>query len=144
KNSADAYKQIAQGIEEYAVECSILKVWGSEMIDFVVDETVQIYGGYGFVEEYAAERAYRDARVNRIFEGTNEINRMIITGWLMKRAVSGQLALMPAIKKLMDEVLAGPQMVEPFEGPVAAERTIGANAKRDGLMGSGGATPEST
>jgi butyryl-CoA dehydrogenase len=102
-----------------------------------VDEVVQIYGGYGFVEEYPAERSYRDARVNRIFEGTNEINRMIITGWLMKRAMSGQLALMPAIKQLMDEVLAGPSMGEPLEGPLAAERTIIANAKKAGLMVSG-------
>ena len=139
KSAQDASTQIRKGIEEYAVECSILKVWGSEMIDRVVDEVVQIYGGYGFVEEYPAERAFRDARVNRIFEGTNEINRMIITGWLMKRAMGGQLALMPAIKKLMDEVLAGPSMGEPLEGPLAAERTILANAKKAGLMVSGAA-----
>ena len=94
-------------IDEYAIECSILKVWGSEFIDYVVDEMVQIYGGYGFVEEYPAERAYRDSRVNRIFEGTNEINRLVITGFLLKRAMSGQLPLMPAIKKLMDEVISG-------------------------------------
>ena len=106
----DALKETRKAIEEYAVECSIIKVWGSEMIDYVVDETVQIYGGYGFVEEYPAERAYRDARINRIFEGTNEINRLIITGFLLKRAMSGQLPLMPAIKKLMDEVLSGPSM----------------------------------
>ncbi len=103
---------IRKAIEEYAVECSIIKVAGSEMLDFVVDETVQIYGGYGFVEEYPAERAYRDSRVNRIFEGTNEINRLIITGWLLKRAMSGQLALLPAIKKTMDEVMAGPSFEE--------------------------------
>src|SRR5262249_53288877 len=108
KTSAEASREIRKAIEEYAVECSIAKVWGSEALDHTVDEIVQIYGGYGFVEEYPAERAYRDSRVNRIFEGTNEINRMIITGWLLKRAMSGQLALMPAIKKLMDEVLAGP------------------------------------
>jgi len=139
KAAPDASTQIRKGIEEYAVECSILKVWGSEMIDSVVDEVVQIYGGYGFVEEYPAERAFRDARVNRIFEGTNEINRMIITGWIMKRAMGGQLALMPAIKKLMDEVLAGPSMGEPLEGALAAERTIVANVKKAGLMVSGAA-----
>jgi alkylation response protein AidB-like acyl-CoA dehydrogenase len=140
KNAANASELIRKGIEEYAVECSILKVWGSEMIDRVVDEAVQIYGGYGFVEEYPAERAFRDARVNRIFEGTNEINRMIITGWLMKRAMKNEIALMPAIKQLMDEVLAGPSMAEPLEGPLAAERTMVANAKKAGLMAAGVAT----
>jgi butyryl-CoA dehydrogenase len=140
RNSADAYKQIGKGIEEYAVECSILKVWGSEMLDFVVDETVQIYGGYGFVEEYPAERAYRDSRVNRIFEGTNEINRMIITGWLLKRAMSGQLALLPAIKKLTDEIMSGPGSSEPLEGTLAHERTLVSNAKKAGLMLAGAAS----
>jgi len=137
KKSPDASTQIRKGIEEYAVECSILKVWGSEMLDRVVDHVVQIYGGYGFVEEYPAERAYRDSRVNRIFEGTNEINRMIITGWLMKRAMSGQLALMPAIKKLMDEVLSGPSMGEEAEGALAAEQTLLANAKKAALFVAG-------
>jgi len=139
KNSPDAYKQIAKNIEEYAVECSILKVFGSEMLDYVVDETVQIYGGYGFVEEYPAERAYRDSRVNRIFEGTNEINRMIITGWLLKRAMSGQLALMPAIKKLTEEIMSGPSSSESLEGALAAERTLVANAKKATMMLAGGA-----
>ena len=138
KNASDAYKQIAKEIEEYAVECSILKVYGSEMLDYVVDETVQIYGGYGFVEEYPAERSYRDSRVNRIFEGTNEINRMIITGWLLKRAMKGQLALMPAIKKLTDEIMSG-ATAEPLEGPLAAERTLVGNAKKAGLMLAGAA-----
>ncbi len=138
KNAPDAYKQIAKNIEEYAVECSIMKVWGSEILDYVVDETVQIYGGYGFVEEYPAERAYRDSRVNRIFEGTNEINRMLITGMLLKRAMKGQLALMPAIKKLTDEIMSG-AAADPFEGPLAAERTLVANAKKAGLMLSGAA-----
>src|SRR5260370_958297 len=141
KNAADAYKQIAKNIEEYAVECSIMKVWGSEILDYVVDETVQIYGGYGFVEEYPAERAYRDSRVNRIFEGTNEINRMLITGMLLKRAMKGQLALMPAIKKLTDEIMSG-AAADPFEGPLAAERTLVANAKKAGLMLSAAAAQE--
>src|SRR5882724_7935375 len=136
----EAAKDRRKAIEEYAVECSILKVWGSEMIDYVVDETVQIYAGYGFVEEYPAERAYRDARINRIFEGTNEINRLIITGFLLKRAMSGQLPLMPAIKKLMDEVLAGPGLGEDFEGPLADERKLVANAKKLGLFVAGAAT----
>ena len=140
KESPDAAKEMRKAIEEYAVECSILKVWGSEMIDYVVDETVQIYGGYGFVEEYAAEGAYRDARINRIFEGTNEINRLIITGFLLKRAMSGQLPLMPAIKKLMDEVLSGPSMGDDIEGPLAEERKLVANAKKLGLFVSGAAT----
>jgi alkylation response protein AidB-like acyl-CoA dehydrogenase len=140
KTGADAAKETRKAIEEYAVECSILKVWGSEMIDYVVDETVQIYGGYGFVEEYPAERAYRDARINRIFEGTNEINRLIITGFLLKRAMSGQLPLMPAIKKLMDEVLAGPSVGEELEGPLAEERKLVAQAKKLGLFVSGAAT----
>src|SRR5690349_18229816 len=140
KAGANATGETRKAIEEYAVECSVLKVWGSEMLDHVVDEVVQIYGGYGFVEEYPAERAYRDARVNRIFEGTNEINRMIITGWLLKRAMSGQLALMPAIKKLTDEIMSGPSSSEPLEGPLAAERTLVANAKKAALMLAGAAS----
>jgi len=140
KSAADAAKQSLKAIEEYAVECSILKVWGSEMIDYIVDETMQIYAGYGFVEEYPAERAYRDARINRIFEGTNEINRLIITGFLLKRAMTGQLALMPAIKKLMDEVLSGPSAGEELEGVLAEERKLVAQAKKLGLFAAGAAT----
>jgi len=139
KKAPDAPTQLRKGIEEYAVECSIAKVWASEAIDRTVDEQVQIYGGYGFVEEYPAERAFRDARVNRIFEGTNEINRMIITGWLLKRAMSGQLALMPAIKKTLDEVMAGPS-TEEFEGALADERKLVANAKKLTLLLAGAAT----
>ena len=138
--SPDAAKERRKAIEEYAVECSILKVWGSEMVDFVVDESLQIFAGYGFVEEYPAERAYRDARINRIFEGTNEINRLIITGFLLKRAMSGQLPLMPASKKLMDEVLSGPSAGEEIEGPLAEERKLVAQAKKLGLFIAGSAT----
>src|SRR3954465_6972815 len=140
KSAPDAAKKTLKAIEEYAVECSIIKVWASEMLAYVVDETVQIYGGYGFVEEYPAERAYRDARINRIFEGTNEINRLIITGFLLKRAMSGQLALMPAIKQLMDEVLAGPSVAEELEGPLPEERKLVGQAKKLGLFAAGAAT----
>jgi alkylation response protein AidB-like acyl-CoA dehydrogenase len=131
--------QVRKVIDEYAVECSILKVWGSEFLDYVVDEMVQIYGGYGFVKEYPAERNYRDSRINRIFEGTNEVNRLVITGFLLKRAMSGHLPLMPAIKKLMDEVLSGPQS-NGVEGPLAAERKLVANGKKIGLFAAGVAT----
>lgn len=140
KSAADAGKKTLKAIEEYAVECSIIKVWASEMLDYVVDETLQIYAGYGFVEEYPAERAYRDARINRIFEGTNEINRLIITGFLLKRAMGGQLPLMPAIKQLMDEVLSGPSVSEEFEGILAEEQKLVGSAKKLGLFAAGAAT----
>jgi alkylation response protein AidB-like acyl-CoA dehydrogenase len=140
KSSPDASRDIRKAIEEYAVECSIIKVAGSETLDYAVDETVQIYGGYGFVEEYPAERAYRDSRVNRIFEGTNEINRLIITGWLLKRAMSGQLPLLPAIKKLMDEVLSGSASADLLEGPLATERALLASARKAALFVAGAAS----
>ncbi len=138
----DAHNDMALArkvFDEYAVECSILKVWGSEFIDYVVDETVQIYGGYGFVEEYPAERGYRDARINRIFEGTNEINRLVITGFLLKRAMSGQLPLMGAIKQLMDEVLSGSRD-DGVEGLLVEERKRVTAAKKIGLFAAGVAT----
>ena len=103
-------REIQRRIEEYAVECSILKVYGSEMISYLADEWVAVMGGYGYVEEYPAERFYRDARINRIFEGTNEINRLIITGWLLKRATKGELPLLKAIRSLMDEVTQPPSL----------------------------------
>jgi alkylation response protein AidB-like acyl-CoA dehydrogenase len=140
KSGTEAMKETRKAIEEYAVECSIIKVWGSEMVDYIVDETLQIYAGYGFVEEYPAERAYRDARINRIFEGTNEINRLIITGFLLKRAMSGQLPLMPAIKKLMDEVLSGPSVGEELDGLLTEERKVVGQAKKLGLFAAGAAT----
>jgi butyryl-CoA dehydrogenase len=140
KHGPDAAREIRKAIEEYAVECSIAKVWGSEMFDQVVDDVVQIFGGYGFVEEYPAERAYRDSRVNRIFEGTNEINRMIITGFLLKRAMTGQLPLLPAIKRVMDEVLSGPSLSEQEEGVLATERALVANMKKLALFAAGAAS----
>ena len=139
-DAGGAAREIQKRIEEYAVECSILKVWGSEMLDMVVDDVLQIYAGYGYVEEYPAERAYRDSRINRIFEGTNEINRLIITGWLMKRAMAGQLPLLPAIKRLMDEVMAGPVTPEEREGPLAAEHHLLASARKLALFAAGAAS----
>jgi alkylation response protein AidB-like acyl-CoA dehydrogenase len=135
-------REIQKRIEEYAVECSILKVWGSEMLDTIVDHTLQIYAGYGYVEEYPAERAYRDSRINRIFEGTNEINRLIITGFLMKRAMSGQLPLLAAIKNLMDELMSAPSFSgsEDSDDPLAREAQMLANAKKLALFAAGSAS----
>jgi alkylation response protein AidB-like acyl-CoA dehydrogenase len=126
-------------LEEYAIESSIAKVYGSEMLDFVVDEGVQIFGGYGFHEEYPVCRAYRDSRINRIFEGTNEINRMLIIQMLMKRAMGGQLPLIPAAMKLADEILAGPSFEETPEGVLTEEGRVVANAKKMFLQAAGGA-----
>jgi butyryl-CoA dehydrogenase len=107
------------------------------MLERAVDHCVQIYGGYGYVEEYPAERFYRDSRINRIFEGTNEINRLIITGFMMKRAMQGRLALLPAIAKVMDEVMAGPSAREEASGPLGGEKALLASAKKIGLFCSG-------
>jgi hypothetical protein len=124
-----------KAIEEYSAECSIIKVALSEYCDFVADEMVQIYGGYGYSAHYPAERAYRDSRINRIFEGTNEINRMLVPGRLMKSALSGKLALLPAAQALMDEILT-PQMAgfDDDEQVLAAEQKLAANAKKVALM----------
>ena len=130
---------IQKAIEGYAVECSMSKVWCSEMLDMVVDESLQIFAGFGYTEEYPAERAYRDARINRIFEGTNEINRLIITGWLMKSAMAGKIALMPAIKQIMDEVMGGSVEKVERSGPLAAEYDLLASAKKTGLFVAGAA-----
>jgi len=124
-----------KAIEEYAAECSIIKVALSEYCDFVVDEMVQIFGGYGYSADYPAERAYRDSRINRIFEGTNEINRLLIPGRLMKSALSGNLALLPAAQALMDEILS-PQMsgIDDDEQVLSAEQKLTQNAKKVALM----------
>lgn len=137
--SGDKIQNTMKVLEEYAIESSIAKVYGSEMLDFVVDEAVQIFGGYGFHEEYPVCRAYRDSRINRIFEGTNEINRMLIIQMLMKRAMAGQLALVPAAMKLADEILAGPSFEEAPDGVLAEEARVVANAKKMFLQAAGGA-----
>ncbi len=129
----------ARAIGEYAVEASINKVFGSETLDFVVDETVQIHGGYGYVREFGVERAYRDARINRIFEGTNEINRLLIPGALLRRAARGELPLLEAIQRVQQEVSAGIP-AEPSEGGdagLARESALLSNAKRAMLLVAG-------
>ncbi|HEU4596797.1 MAG TPA: acyl-CoA dehydrogenase family protein [Pyrinomonadaceae bacterium] len=133
-DSADPESKL-RAIEEYAVECSIVKVALSEYCDFVADEMVQIFGGYGYSADYPAERAYRDSRINRIFEGTNEINRMLVPGMLMKRAIGGQLALLPAAQALMEEVLS-PSMpgFDEEDGELANEARLVRNAKKVALM----------
>jgi butyryl-CoA dehydrogenase len=136
---AHSARETQKRIEEYAIECSILKVYGSEMLSLVADELVATMGGYGYVEEYPAERFYRDARINRIFEGTNEINRMIITGWMMKRAMSGQLPLMTAIKRVMDEVMEPPSFDAGTDTgePLARESAVLAAVKKMALFTAG-------
>ena len=124
-----------RAIEEYSAECSIIKVALSEYCDYLADEMVQIFGGYGYSADYPAERAYRDSRINRIFEGTNEINRMLIPGRLMKSALSGKLALLPAAQALMDEVLSPPMAsFDDDDSLLAAEAKLAKNAKKVGLM----------
>ena len=125
-NPADMLK----AIEDYAVECSIIKVVGSETLDYVSDEAVQVFGGNGYSKDYPVERAYRDSRISRIYEGTNEINRLIISGQLLRRAVKGELALFPAAKKLMDEMLSPSIPEEPEEGVFSQERVALGNAKK--------------
>ena len=137
--SGDKVAHSMKVLEEYAIESSIAKVYGSEMLDYVVDEAVQIFGGYGFHEEYPVCRAYRDSRINRIFEGTNEINRMLIVQMLMKRAMGEQLPLIPAAMKLADEILSGPSFEESPEGVLAEEARVVANAKKMFLQAAGGA-----
>jgi alkylation response protein AidB-like acyl-CoA dehydrogenase len=126
---------VLAAMEEFAIEASIAKVAGSETLHFVLDENVQIHGGNGFVKDYPAERHYRDARVNRIFEGTNEINRLLISGMLIRRAVKGDLALIPAARKLQDELLSGPGGLEPrTDEPLDEQRAAVRAFKNIALM----------
>ncbi len=132
-DGADGAKKL-QSIEEYAIESSINKVACSEALDYVVDEMVQIYGGYGYSADYPAEKAYRDSRINRIFEGTNEINRLLIPGQLMKRAMKGRIGIIEAAKALQDEIL-NPQLSFDEDTSLLADETkLAANAKKIALM----------
>jgi len=134
QDPATAGDPVLAALEEFAIEASILKVAGSEMIDYAVDENVQIHGGNGFVRDYPAERMYRDARVNRIFEGTNEINRLLIPGMLIRRALKGALPLIPAAKKLQDEILTTSLAEPPSDEPLENARRTVAALKKVSLM----------
>lgn len=125
---------LRSALDEYAVEASIAKVAGSEALDYVLDENVQVHGGNGYVRDYPAERHYRDARVNRIFEGTNEINRLLIPGMLMRRAVKGELALVPAARRLLDEIMTPAPPELPGDGLLEAERRAVAAFKKVALL----------
>ena len=129
---------VVESIEEYAVECSIAKVYGSEAIGIAADELVQIYGGYGFIEDYPAARAYRDARINRIYEGTNEINRLLIPGMLLRRAQRGRLPLSDAIRQAREAML-GADLGAADGGPLAEERHQVELAKKASLLAAGAA-----
>ncbi|QFF99847.1 acyl-CoA dehydrogenase [Psychrobacillus glaciei] len=129
-------KAIAASIAEYAIECSINKVVGSEVLDYIADEAVQLHGGYGFMQEYEVERIYRDSRINRIFEGTNEINRLIVPGTFLKKAMKGELPLLQKAQSLQEELLMMmPEEVS--EEPLAQEKVLVANAKKIGLLAAG-------
>jgi len=135
-----APKQIMEALQEYAVECSMLKVMGTEALHYVTDETVQIFGGYGFSSDYEVERSYRDNRINRIFEGTNEINRLLIIDMLMKRSMKGQLALIPAAQKLLDEILSmGPGEELLDDQPLGEETKLVEGGKKVALLVAGSA-----
>jgi alkylation response protein AidB-like acyl-CoA dehydrogenase len=135
----DEAKAKLKGIEQFAVECAILKVHGSEVLDYVVDEGVQIYGGMGYSAEAPMDRAYRDARINRIFEGTNEINRMLIIDMVLKRAMKGELDLMGPAQKVAAELVGIPEMSEPDDTLFAYEKKLIANYKKAILMVAGAA-----
>jgi hypothetical protein len=132
-------KALLGAAEEYAVECAILKVFGSEVLDYVVDEGVQIFGGYGYSSDFPMDRAYRDARINRIFEGTNEINRLLMLDMLLKRAMKGELDLMTPAQNVQKELMSIPDFGTPDETPFVQERKLVSNMKKAALMVAGAA-----
>lgn len=129
-------KAVAKAVAEYAIECSLNKVFASETLDHVVDEGVQIHGGYGFMQEYEIERAYRDSRINRIFEGTNEINRLLVPGTYMRKALKGELPLFQKAQALQEELMMM-MPEEPGDEPLAQEKHLVRNAKKIGLLALG-------
>jgi alkylation response protein AidB-like acyl-CoA dehydrogenase len=136
--TADAEAKL-KGVEQFAIECAMLKVHGSETLDYVVDEGVQVYGGMGFSADAPMDRAYRDARINRIFEGTNEINRLLTVDMILKRTMKGELDLMGPAMAVSKEILAIPEMGEEEEGLFAAEKKVVHNLKKAALMVAGAA-----
>lgn len=135
----DKQKATLKGIEQYAAECAMLKVYGSEVLDFCVDEGVQIHGGMGYSAESRVERGYRDSRINRIFEGTNEINRMLTVDMILKKAMKGELDLMGPAMKIQDELMSIPDFDDKEEGLFAREKEFIANFKKVILMVAGAA-----
>ncbi|MGJ7920138.1 acyl-CoA dehydrogenase family protein [Neobacillus sp. LXY-4] len=129
-------KEVAASIAEYAIECSLNKFFASEVLDYVVDEGVQIHGGYGFMQEYEIERAYRDSRINRIFEGTNEINRLLVPGTFIRKAIKGELPLFQKAQTLQEELMMM-MPIEPGDEPLAQEKYLTSNAKKIGLLAAG-------
>jgi alkylation response protein AidB-like acyl-CoA dehydrogenase len=129
-------KEVAKSIAEYAIECSLNKVFATETLDYVVDEGVQIHGGYGFMAEYEIERAYRDSRINRIFEGTNEINRLLVPGTFVRKAMKGELPLFQKALQLQEELMMM-MPEEPGDEPLAQEKYLVKNAKKIGLLAAG-------
>jgi len=144
ESSPEASKQKLKAIEEYAVECAMIKVYCSEILDYVVDEAVQTYGGYGYSEEYPVARAYRDSRINRIFEGTNEINRLLTPGMMLRRAMKGELGLTEAAMNVLNEILSGPTFEEEATSLFGQEKKLIKNAKKAGLMVAGSAVQKFT
>ncbi len=132
--SPNAAQTYLKAVEEFAAECSYIKVFASEVLDYVTDEGVQIHGGYGYHQDYVVERAYRDSRINRIFEGTNEINRLLATGTLLKRAQRGQLPLVAAVKQLQAELMQPPSLSAGPGTPAEEEKKMVANAKKLALL----------
>ena len=129
-------KVVANAIAEYAIECSMNKFFASEVLDYVVDEGVQLHGGYGFMQEYSIERAYRDSRINRIFEGTNEINRLLVPGTFLKKALKGELPLLQKAQVFKKRLM----MLIPEEigdEPLAQEKVLVKNAKKIGFLAAG-------
>jgi alkylation response protein AidB-like acyl-CoA dehydrogenase len=136
----DAGKRTGEALRKYALECSINKNFGSEMLDFAADECVQIMGGYGYIKDNKAEAAYRDSRINRIWEGTNEINRLVMVDMLMRSAMKGELPLLDVITKLTEELMSYRPAMGEEEGILESEQRMVSNAKKMGLLAAGAAT----